>query len=159
MTVAYSLLERYGVVFRAVLQRESRLLPKWRELVRALRRLEARGEGRGGRFVSSFTGEQFAWPEAVDALRKASRADDDASVVVAAADPLNLAGITTPGLRVAIASRNRLLYRNGVPVATYIGGTFEWRGEADAATEWSARTRLIRNDPGLTYNAASKMVT
>ncbi len=123
MTVACTLLDRYGVVVRAVLQRESRLLPKWRDLVRAFRRLEARGEARGGRFVNGFTGEQFAWPEAVDALRKAARSTDDDSVVVAAADPLNLAGITTPGERVAIADRNRLLYRGGVPVATYVGGT------------------------------------
>jgi ATP-dependent Lhr-like helicase len=151
--VALALLDRYGVLFRAVLQREYRGLPTWRQLVRVLRRLEARGEIRGGRFVSSFSGEQFAWPEAVEALRREQKNHDQSrpDVVISAADPLNLAGIVTPGARVPATARNRLLYRGGLPVAVYVGGAFEWRGKPDAAAEWTARNQLIRNDPQLTY--------
>ena len=151
--VALALLDRYGVLFRAVLQREYRGLPSWRQLVRVLRRLEARGEIRGGRFVNGFSGEQFAWPEAVEALRREQRNDCDkeSPVVISAADPLNLAGIVTPGVRVPATARNRLLYRKGLPVAVFVGGEFEWRGAPDAAAEWTARNQLIRNDPQLTY--------
>ncbi len=74
-------------------------------------------------------------------------------MVVSAADPLNLAGIVTPGDRVPVAPKNRLLYREGVPVAVYAGGAFEWLGKPDAATEWSVRNLLVRNDPRLTYIA------
>jgi ATP-dependent Lhr-like helicase len=96
---ARRLLERWGVVFRDVIARES-LAPPWRELLLALRRMEARGEIRGGRFVSGFVGEQFALPEAIDALR-ASRRDGDVEelVEVAAFDPLQLAGVIVPGER------------------------------------------------------------
>ena len=160
--IAWALLERYGVVFRTVLQRESRLLPPWRRLVRMLRRLEARGEVRGGRFVNGFSGEQFAAPHAVDLLRQAQRAERpvvERRIVVSAADPLNLAGIVTPGQRVASTARNRLLYRAGVPIAVYIGGEFTWLGSRSgkhtAADEWTARTMLIRNDPHLTYIGGS----
>ena len=94
---ARRLLARWGVVFRDVVARES-LAPRWRELLLALRRLEARGEIRGGRFVAGFVGEQFALPEAVDALRAARRSGEDADrVALGAYDPLNLAGIILPG--------------------------------------------------------------
>jgi ATP-dependent Lhr-like helicase len=151
--MALALLDRYGVMFRALLQREARHMPPWRQLVRIYRRLEARGEVRGGRFVSSFSGEQFAWPDAVDTLRRARERSGQENTVVSAADPLNLAGIVTPGDRVPVAPKNRLLYRHGVPVAVYAGGTFEWLGKPDAATEWSVRNLLVRNDPRLTYIA------
>lgn len=153
-TIAWALLDRYGVVFRAVLQRESPRLPPWHRLVRMLRRLEARGEVRGGRFVNGFSGEQFARPDAVDRLRGIRRAGRSAparTTVVAAADPLNLAGIVTPGCRVAATARNRLLYRDGLPIAVYVSGEFEWLGRRSAADEWTARTMLIRNDARLTY--------
>ncbi|MFQ5634429.1 MAG: ATP-dependent DNA helicase, partial [Gammaproteobacteria bacterium] len=152
--IAFALLDRYGVVFRQLLQRESRRLPPWRQLWRIFRRLEARGEVRGGRFVSGFAGEQFAWPDAIDALRRVrrdGRSDTGRQALIAAADPLNLAGIVTPGTRVPATTRNRLLYRDGVPVALYVGGDFQWLGEPDAADEWTARNLLIRNDPQLTY--------
>jgi len=150
--IAFALLDRYGIVFRHVLQRESRRLPPWRQLWRIYRRLEARGEVRGGRFVSGFTGEQFAWPDAVDALRRVNRdGDEERRVLVAAADPLNLAGIVTPGARVPATTRNRLLYRGGKPVALYVGGEFEWLGQRDPADEWTARNLLIRNDAAMTY--------
>ena len=103
-TFARQLLERWGVVFRDLARRET-LMPPWREVLGALRRMEARGEVRGGRFVSGFVGEQFARPDAVELLRIVRRdAEGERSVQVAAADPLNLAGIVTPGPRVSALS-------------------------------------------------------
>ena len=112
---ARRLLLRWGVVFRDLLARE-RGLPPWRAILGALRRLEARGEIRGGRFVDGFVGEQFALPEAVDALRSVRRRRDSGAVVVAAADPLNLAGIVTAGARISPFSGLVLAYRDGVPI-------------------------------------------
>ena len=122
--VARQLLLRYGILFPELLARDS-LAVRWRDLARILRRLEARGEIRGGRFVNGFIGEQFALPEVADTLRRLrSREPDDRLVVVSACDPLNLAGILTPGPRVASVPGNRLAYRNGVPVAAMEGGEF-----------------------------------
>jgi ATP-dependent Lhr-like helicase len=113
---ARRLLARWGVVFREVCARERRL-PPWRSLLQVLRRMEARGEVRGGRFVAGFVGEQFALPEAVDALRAVRRRrDGEELVVVAAADPLNLVGAVTPGARVSPGSGQVIAYRDGVPV-------------------------------------------
>jgi ATP-dependent Lhr-like helicase len=97
---ARQLLKRWGVVFRDLLARET-LAPAWRDLLIALRRMEARGEIRGGRFVDGFLGEQFARPEAVDLLRAIRRKPPLSPLTVSAADPLNLAGIITPGPRVS----------------------------------------------------------
>ena len=120
--VARTLLKRYGVVFRSMLQRESGL-PAWRELVRAYRRMEARGEIRGGRFVAGFGGEQFAAADAVGRLRAVRRMEAlDELVVLSAADPLNLIGILTPQARIASVYRNRVLLRDGVPIAALEGG-------------------------------------
>jgi ATP-dependent Lhr-like helicase len=114
---AWSLLRRYGVVFRRLLTRESAAAP-WRELTRVYRRLEARGEIRGGRFVSGMAGEQYALPDAVPVLREVRRTPPTgAFCAVSTADPLNLAGIVTAGARVAARGRNRIAYRDGVPVA------------------------------------------
>ena len=122
--VARQLLLRYGILFPELLARET-LTVSWRHLARVLRRLEARGEIRGGRFVSGFVGEQFALPEAADALRKwRDRQPDDSIVVVSACDPLNLAGILTPGPKVAAVPGNRLAFHNGVPVAAMESGEF-----------------------------------
>jgi ATP-dependent Lhr-like helicase len=113
---ARQLLRRYGIVLRELLAREARA-PAWRVLLGIYRRLEARGEIRGGRFVAGFVGEQFALPEAVDALRAMRRqADDGAPVLIAAADPLNLVGILTPGARLSPFSNQIIAYQNGVPV-------------------------------------------
>jgi ATP-dependent Lhr-like helicase len=143
--VALVLLERYGVVFRSVLQREPRFLPPWRELAHAWRRLEARGKIRGGRFVAGFGGEQFALPEAIDYLRGVRHAgNQDAQVILSAADPLNLTGIVTPGDKVPAVLRNRVLYRNGIPMAAWVGGEFFWAGAPDAQGEWAARNSLAR---------------
>ena len=123
--VAWQLLYRYGILFPELLARDSLSL-RWRDLARVLRRLEARGEIRGGRFVLGFVGEQFALPEAADALRRwRNREPDDRLVIVSACDPLNLAGVLTPGPRVASVPGNRLAYRNGVPIAAMDGSEFK----------------------------------
>jgi ATP-dependent Lhr-like helicase len=97
---ARQLLLRWGVIFRDLLARET-LAPPWRDLLVALRRMEARGEIRGGRFVSGFLGEQFARAEAVDLLRSVRRSASDMELKIPAADPLNLAGIIVPGARIS----------------------------------------------------------
>jgi ATP-dependent Lhr-like helicase len=112
--LARQLLRRYGVVVRELLAREVRA-PAWRVLLNIYRRLEARGEIRGGRFVAGLVGEQFALPEAVETLRAVRRAGDDEVVMVSASDPLNLLGILTPGARVSPFSNQVIAYRNGVP--------------------------------------------
>jgi ATP-dependent Lhr-like helicase len=118
---AWALLRRYGVIFRRVMTREV-IAPPWRELTRIYRRLEARGEIRGGRFVSGMSGEQFALPRAVERLREVRRSrPDDKVIVISTADPMNLAGIVTAGDRVRAAARNRIAYRNGVPLAVMEG--------------------------------------
>ena len=118
---AWSLLRRYGVVFRRLLSRETNASP-WRELIRVYRRLEARGEIRGGRFVSGMTGEQFAMADAVSRLREIRRTPADGRLlVIAGVDPLNLAGIVTAGDRVRAVSSNRVAYRDGVPIAAVEG--------------------------------------
>ena len=116
------LLRRYGVVFRALLEREANPVP-WRELQRVCRRLEARGDVRGGRFVAGFAGEQFALPEAVGKLRAVRRSEPAGRPIgISAADPLNLAGIVTSGERVPALASNRVAYLDGVPVAARVGG-------------------------------------
>jgi len=111
----WMLLRRYGVVFRELLARET-LVPRWRELLITLRRLEDRGEVRGGRFVSGFVGEQFALPIAVDSLRAIRKSEPSGEVVtLSAADPLNLTGILLPGERVAAISGKFVTLRDGVP--------------------------------------------
>jgi ATP-dependent Lhr-like helicase len=110
------LLRRYGVVFREVLARETNL-PPWRDLLIAYRRLEDRGEVRGGRFVSGFIGEQFALPTAVESLRASRhRRPDDLPLTVSAADPLNLVGIVVPGERVPAISGRTVTFDQGVAV-------------------------------------------
>jgi ATP-dependent helicase Lhr and Lhr-like helicase len=112
----WMLLRRYGVVFREMLARESNM-PKWRELLIAFRRLEDRGEVRGGRFVSGFLGEQFALPEAVESLRAMRNlAVSGETVTISAADPLNLVGIIVPGDRVPAISGKYVSFRDGVAV-------------------------------------------
>jgi ATP-dependent Lhr-like helicase len=114
--MAGQLLRRYGVVYRELLTREGRA-PAWRILLGIYRRLEARGEIRGGRFVAGFVGEQFALPEAVEALRAVRRKKGEVeTVIVSAADPLNLVGIVTPGARLSPYSSQVIAYRAGVPV-------------------------------------------
>ena len=114
--MARQLLRRYGVVFRELLARENQA-PLWRTLLLIYRRLEERGEIRGGRFVGGFIGEQFALPEAVDGLRAVRRqAKEPETVIIAAADPLNLLGILTPGPRLSPFAQQAIVYRSGIPV-------------------------------------------
>ena len=142
--VARTLLQRYGVVFWRMLERESPWLPPWRELLRVYRRLESRGEIRGGRFVAGFTGEQFALPEAIATLREVRRQPADHEwLVVSGADPLNLAGILTPGPRLAALAGNRLLVQDGVPAAMLSGGEVRLFSDVDPATEWLMRKALL----------------
>ena len=115
-SAAKMLLARYGVLFRDLLVRESNA-PKWRDLLGILRRLEARGEARGGRFVSGFGGEQFALPEAVESLRLSRSSLNAVEIRVAAADPMNLAGIAVPGERVASVPGKFVSYNSGVILA------------------------------------------
>ena len=115
---AHQLLLRYGVLCPELLAREP-MAPRWRELVRVLRSLEARGEIRGGRFVAGFVGEQFALPEAVDLLRRVKNTEPKGKmVVVSACDPLNVVGILTPGERVSAVIGNRIVFRDGVPICS-----------------------------------------
>ena len=114
---AAQLLRRYGVMLRELLAREP-MAPPWGALVRTYRRAEARGEVRGGRFVAGLVGEQFALPEAVDALRAVHRRAPSGEVVrVSGSDPLNLVGVLTPGQRVPSVVGNSVLYRDGSPVS------------------------------------------
>ena len=116
------LLRRYGIVFRRMLERES-LTVSWFELVRIYRRLEARGEIRGGHFVSGVSGEQFALPEAIGLLRSIRKEPGRAELItICGADPLNATGILTPGPRVAAITANRILLRDGVPIAALEAG-------------------------------------
>ncbi len=143
--LARSLLRRYGIVFWRMLEREAPWLPPWRDLLRVYRRLEARGEIRGGRFVAGFSGEQFALPEAVGLLREVRRKPASGEFVsLSGADPLNLVGILTPGARLAALTSNRVLYKDGLPVALLAGGDVHFLEEFDAATQWQARKSLLR---------------
>jgi ATP-dependent helicase Lhr and Lhr-like helicase len=146
---ARQLLLRYGVVFRDLVTRES-CLPPWRELLTALRRLEARGEIRGGRFVNGFVGEQFAMPEALDELRAVRNPGAMAEVSkVAATDPLNLVGILSPGPRVPAVVGNAVLYVDGEAVASLEAGELVRRAPIPAGA---------RIDDDLTYHPPPRPV-
>jgi ATP-dependent Lhr-like helicase len=144
--LARQLLRRYGVVFRRLLEREA-ILPPWRDLIRVFWRLEARGEIRGGRFLGGFSGEQFALPEAIGLLRGVRRTHDQSELVaVSGADPLNLIGIITPGETVPALTTNRVLFRDGVPVAVSEGRGQKERLLVEATPEEALELRraLIR---------------
>ncbi len=144
--VARTLLQRYGVVFWRLFAREAGWLPPWRDLLRIYRRLEARGEIRGGRFVAGFSGEQYALPEAVGLLRETRRRPpSDQWISLSGADPLNLIGILTPGPRLPALTDNRLIYRDGLPVATLAAGKVEFLTTLDGASRWEAEKRLLRS--------------
>jgi ATP-dependent Lhr-like helicase len=143
--IVRTLLKRWGVVFWRLLAREADWLPPWRDLLMCCRRLEARGEIRGGRFIAGFSGEQFAQPEAIALLREARRKPREGQyVAVSGADPLNLVGIVTPGARLASLAGNRVLYRDGVPVAVLAAGEVSFLEALGAAEAWQARNQLLR---------------
>jgi ATP-dependent helicase Lhr and Lhr-like helicase len=143
---ARTLLSRYGVVFWRVIEREADWLPPWRDLLRVYRRLEARGEIRGGRFVAGFSGEQFALPDAIGLLRETRRKNNGSGqwVSLSGADPLNLVGILTPGPKLPALTGSRLLYRDGVPIAALAGGDVRFYEALDPATQWQVRKALLR---------------
>ena len=131
-----------GVCWRA----RRRWLPPWRDLLRVYRRLEARGEIRGGRFVAGFSGEQYALPEAVGLMREMRRRPASGQwVSLSGADPLNLVGVLTPGPRLAALTANRLVYRDGVPIAALSGGKLQFLAEIEGADRWEAEKRLVRS--------------
>lgn len=143
--VCRTLLRRWGVVFWKVLEREADWLPPWRDMLMCLRRLEARGEIRGGRFVAGFSGEQFAVPEAIGLLRDARRKPHNNELIsLSAADPLNLIGILTPGGRLPSITGNRVLYRDGLPIAIYAAGEVRFLGQLEAKEQWEAQNVLLR---------------
>ncbi len=144
---AWLLLRRYGVMFRDLLARES-LAPTWGELARVYRRLEMRGEVRGGRFVSGVAGEQFAVPEAVDQLRKLrDEPEKESWAVISAVDPLNLVGVVTHDVRVPALRSNRIVFRNGQPIAAREARRIRWMADMEDAVRWRAE-RLL-SAPGM----------
>nr|WP_241784973.1 DEAD/DEAH box helicase [Stutzerimonas stutzeri] len=141
--IALTLLRRYGVVFWRLLDREADWLPPWRELLRVYHRLEARGDIRGGRFVAGVPGEQFALPEAVALLREVrKRPPIGEMIAVSAVDPLNQVGTLLPGERVPAVPGNRILYRDGVPLALLIAGKPELLAELNEDDQRKARQLL-----------------
>ena len=145
--VARTLLRRYGVMCWRLIEREPAWLPPWRDLVRVYRRLEARGEIRGGRFIAGLTGEQFALPEAIAAMREVRRrAPDGGLICLAATDPANLLGTLLAGPKLARVAGSRVLYRDGLPLATSVGGQLEWL-VALPPGEKHAAARALALDP------------
>jgi ATP-dependent helicase Lhr and Lhr-like helicase len=133
------------VVFWRLLEREADWLPPWRDLLRVFRRLEARGDIRGGRFVAGFSGEQFCLPEAVGLLREVRRRPPSGEwVSLSGADPLNLVGILMPGPKLAALTGNRVLYRDGLPVAVLSGGEVTFLETLDTESQWQAHKALLR---------------
>jgi len=152
--IAETLLIRYGVVFRKLLERETGL-PPWRELLYVFRRLEARGEIRGGRFVDGFSGEQFASPDAVGLLPKQRNKKPDSLTTLCAADPLNLVGIILPGQRLTAQASHRILFKNGVPVAIQQGKKTHYLQPQTPENEWKIKNTLLKKQT-LTHSLSSK---
>jgi ATP-dependent Lhr-like helicase len=143
--IVRTLLRRWGVIFWRLLAREATWLPPWRDIVMCCRRLEARGEIRGGRFVAGFSGEQYAAPEAIAPLREARRRPHSGQLVsLSGADPLNLLGLVTPGARLPALAGNRILYRDGLPIATYAAGEVQFLEKLEPQEAWEARNAVLR---------------
>jgi len=154
--IARTLLSRYGVVFRKLLERESNL-PSWRDLLYVFRRLEARGEIRGGRFVQGFAGEQFALPEAVTLIRKTRKQQGSAQMIaISSADPLNLTGIITPGKRIAAQTTHRILYQDGKPIATVQNGDIQINERIPVTEHWQIKNLLTRKPHPAAYHKAPR---
>jgi len=146
--VAWVLLRRYGVISWRLLEREADGVPPWRDLLMVYRRLEARGEIRGGRFVEGLSGEQFALPEAVPLLRDVRRRPHDGSwTVLSAADPLNLVGIVIAGTRVASTLANRIAFCDGIPMGWLEAGAFHFDPATLPEARERARALLVQTRP------------
>nr|WP_315216276.1 DEAD/DEAH box helicase [uncultured Duganella sp.] len=142
--IAMTLLRRYGVMFWRLLEREAAWLPPWRELLPVYHRLEARGEIRGGRFVAGLSGEQFALPEAIPLLRDMRRRPHDGGFVgISGVDPLNLCGTLLPGDKVPALAGNRVLFRDGLPVAVIVAGKFRYLQTPDPAERELLHAQLV----------------
>jgi ATP-dependent Lhr-like helicase len=129
---------------RRLIERET-AAPSWRDLVLVYRRLEARGDVRGGRFVAGFAGEQFALPEAVTLIRAVRRDGPQGRLIaLSAADPLNLTGTILPVERVPALANNRVLFRDGVPIAALEAGNVRWLVQVDAAAQPELERMLVR---------------
>jgi len=141
--IARSLLSRYGVVFRKLLDRES-FAPTWRELLYCYRRLEARGEIQGGRFVQGFSGEQFALSEAIPLLSKIKNKTPEQQLIsISAADPLNLTGIITPGERISVSLKSRIVYVDGKPMAALINNEVQYFHSPKESLIWEIQNHLF----------------
>ncbi len=142
------LLRRYGVICWRLLEREAAWLAPWRDLVRVCRRLESRGEIRGGRFIAGVSGEQFALPEAVASMRQLRRQPGSGELVaLAASDPANLLGTLMPGAKAPRVPGSRVAYLDGVPVATSVAGEVTMLVALDAAQKQSALRALSLDAP------------
>jgi ATP-dependent helicase Lhr and Lhr-like helicase len=140
-----ALLRRWGVILWKLIAAEAPWLPPWRDILMCCRRLEARGEIRGGRFIAGFSGEQYATPEAVSLLRDMrKKAPNGHFIAVSAADPLNLVGVLTPEARVPALTGNRVLYRDGLPVAVFVAGEVRFLVQLDAKAQWEAQNAILR---------------
>jgi ATP-dependent Lhr-like helicase len=143
--IARTLLRRYGVVCWRLLEREAAWLPPWRELLRTYHRLEARGEIRGGRFVAGLSGEQFALPEAVGALRQVRKQTPDGVLLaLSASDPLNLVGTVLPGTKVPRLPGARIVYRDGIALASLVAGNIDMLAALSPDDERNVRRTLLR---------------
>ena len=150
--IARTLLSRYGVIFRKLLDRESGL-PPWRDLLYVLRRFEARGEIRGGRFVQGFAGEHFALPEAVSLMREIRKSKGTGQLItISSADPLNLTGIITPGKRVSAQAGHRILYRDGKPIAINRGSKISIDDAVPENEHWQIRNLLSHKPHAANYH-------
>ena len=148
--IAWTLLKRYGVVCWRMLEREAAWLPPWRDLLRVYHRLEARGEIRGGRFIAGLSGEQFALPDAVGLLRKVRKQPaDGALVAICGADPLNLLGSVIPGGKVPALTGARILFRDGVPIATLVAREVSYMEKLGPGEEWAMKKLLLRDHSSL----------
>ena len=144
IAIVHTLLKRYGILFRKALEKEPDL-PPWRELLYVCRRLEAQGEIRGGYFIEGCSGEQFARPEAIALLRKQKNETRELpAAVLSATDPLNLVGTVLPGARVPAVHTNRILFKNGLPVAKQLNGITTFLTDVDAAVRWEIDNLLTR---------------
>ena len=144
MELAKVLLRRYGVIFRKLVDRE-KALPPWRDFVRVFRLMEARGQIRGGRFVTGVWGEQFALKEAVVKLRAVTKKPKTGQLIkICAADPLNLTGIVTPGGKVSALIHNRILYLDGEPVAVKTGKEVTFLKTPEKVEKWTWQNALVQ---------------
>jgi len=143
-------LERWGVLFKRVLERES-AAPPWRLVLQKLRAMELQGSIRGGRFIAGIAGEQFALQESVSTLRQFAKNQDAPTrgteyVSIAAADPVNLLGIVLPETRLPKLAKNRILYKDGLPLAVLEKSAVRFLREVDEAEQWQLSQVLTQRE-------------